>query len=66
MKQPGANNQSITSENPSWQNSQTPEATVTLNDLPVQDAEQIKGGFISSMPSGTGKTLTSPLLGKAQ
>ena len=66
MKQLDVNNQSITSENPCLQNSQAQEATATLNDLLVQDAEQIKGGFISSIPSGTGKTLTSTLLGKAQ
>lgn len=34
-----------------------------LADLPVEDAEQIKGGSIGA-PPGTGKTLTCALLGK--
>lgn len=35
----------------------------SLADLPVEEAEQIKGGFADS-PPGTGKTLTCTLLGK--
>jgi hypothetical protein len=43
------------------------EATETepIADLPVEEAEQIKGGLTSSSPSGTGKVLTAALLGKS-
>lgn len=39
--------------------------TEPIADLPVEDAEQIKGGLTSSSPNGTGKVLTAALLGKS-
>ncbi len=41
------------------------ETSEALADLPVVDAEQVKGGLTSGSPSGTGKVLTAALLGKS-